>query len=355
MRASKLRAFTLIELLVVVAIIALLISILLPSLQAAREQAKAVVCGQKLRDLSNGMALYFAEFDEWIPGTNTSGVSIRSVVGVYQAYDDPQVTLQNWDWITPVMRMNLELPALWEERWGDIIENFSCPSQRTKGYMWPSSNVNKRHRAYFNSREWTGISYLMPAPFQWWGTRHEGKVLGHHVRSGQAVEVESSGPFTAVHPTYRSRLPEVGNAGNKIMAADGTRYLATPSFLDFDASPYTQWYGSFATAGCYWSGSTAYGVKPNSQNWSGQSVPGNSNGLGANLALSYRHGRNLNARTATENKGKINAAFFDGSVRRLSDRESRSAVLWYPRGTVVQESATYEAMNSDFIPGDKIP
>ncbi|GMV98037.1 MAG: prepilin-type N-terminal cleavage/methylation domain-containing protein [Phycisphaerae bacterium] len=63
------RGFTLIEVLVVVAIIALLISILLPSLKSAKEQARVTVCAANLGTLGKGAGAYLnAERDRFCWG-----------------------------------------------------------------------------------------------------------------------------------------------------------------------------------------------------------------------------------------------------------------------------------------------
>ncbi len=68
------RAFTLIELLVVIAIIALLVGILLPSLNKARKQAKVAICLTNQRQLLLGALNYSADFKDRFPGfTWTAG------------------------------------------------------------------------------------------------------------------------------------------------------------------------------------------------------------------------------------------------------------------------------------------
>jgi prepilin-type N-terminal cleavage/methylation domain-containing protein len=64
---SRRHGFTLVELLVVIGIIALLIGVLLPALQSAREAAKRAACLSNIRELSNALRLYAAQNKDQIP------------------------------------------------------------------------------------------------------------------------------------------------------------------------------------------------------------------------------------------------------------------------------------------------
>ena len=59
--------FTLIELLVCVAILTILISLMLPSLSAARDQARLTTCAGNLHSLGQGMGVYASQYNQQLP------------------------------------------------------------------------------------------------------------------------------------------------------------------------------------------------------------------------------------------------------------------------------------------------
>ena len=63
----RIKGFTLIELLVVISIIALLMSILLPSLNRAREQVKTIICRSNLKDIGLAFMDYAMQNAEQLP------------------------------------------------------------------------------------------------------------------------------------------------------------------------------------------------------------------------------------------------------------------------------------------------
>jgi prepilin-type N-terminal cleavage/methylation domain-containing protein/prepilin-type processing-associated H-X9-DG protein len=149
----KTKAFTLIELLVVVAIIALLISILLPSLARARELSKRTVCSANVRGVGQACKIYAQENMEFWPTveTTTGKVTYTGTLGknrssVSDANSSTMSTTRNF-WMLI--------------RNGDItVKLMKCPSSNEQ--MDDTENLNTYYD--FKGTGYVSYGYQIPYP-----------------------------------------------------------------------------------------------------------------------------------------------------------------------------------------------
>lgn len=372
-QTRRVPGFTLTELTVVVAVIAVFVAILQASVSHARQKSRAVNCQTILRDFGGALALYLVENHDQIPGVNTSGVAIRAKELAAHAYpdilDQSNLPVQSFDWMTPLAQYGLgtgvsfhgTLPNTWGSpndplglpadraaRWNYLWTTFRCPAQHTEvDEFYPP---NDPFGWEFAEYRWPACSYLMPAYFSYWGLEHRFRRLALCEKTNRPrwVRVQTlSTAFDVINWDFRSRLDQIGPLASKIFVADGTRYLLDDGTLYFNISVTPAWFGAFSSLGGWDPTSNAYGVAEGTYNWDGDILYDGNVSHGLNLPLTYRHGwgtggtpgatRDPDARLgAQDNKGNINALFFDGHVTRLDDRASRNIDQWYPTGSVVQ-------------------
>ncbi len=126
-RSSQRRsAFTLIELLVVIAIIGILVGLLLPSVQAAREAARQMSCGNNLKQI--GLAMH--NYDDVHKRLPPSAIGVRVGGAGSQPIHDAGLT--PWVSILPF----LEQDALFQEF--DLHARLSSPRNDAAGKRTPS-------------------------------------------------------------------------------------------------------------------------------------------------------------------------------------------------------------------------
>lgn len=137
MRRTETRAFTLIELLVVIGIIAILISLLLPALNGARESARRIKCLSNQRQIYVAANVFATDYNDTLPpGTNWNGPSIYINRNIPWALSNGLRQSGTFEWSVTFLEkyLRVDLQAAPNNKWlASSTSILFCPSNAVSG------------------------------------------------------------------------------------------------------------------------------------------------------------------------------------------------------------------------------
>jgi prepilin-type N-terminal cleavage/methylation domain-containing protein/prepilin-type processing-associated H-X9-DG protein len=262
--SSARRGFTLVELLVVIGIIAILISVLLPTLASARRSANSVKCLASLREIGNAFNLYASENK-----------------GFYPAVRDTQLP-----------------PPVTERRWTDQIAKYISKAGRDFKDQADIAKI-RRNSVLWGCPEWT-------RSYDW--SASNSAYAGVNVYNGYGMQYNPGYPDknTTANSAYRSSTARLGYLRQSFWGRRAAeRLLVADSVVDYIQLPP----GGFNKATVL--------LQP----WN--PAPAYSND---DFTIDSRHMKAGTSKKAALTQNTINALFVDGHAATVSAKDAYNAI-----------------------------
>jgi len=251
LQPRKTKGFTLVELLVVIGIIALLISILLPSLNRARETANRVKCASNLRQIGQAILLYANENKGAYPRTvvTTNLATVTPTWGSGSA--TPTANADPFAGIAPPGLNDVSASLFLLLRTQEITpEVFTCPSSNAEKWDFGGGS-----NTALNWCNWTSagilknLSYSYQNPFASTAAIASGFKLNTSISAdfavasdlnpGQATIAGNAGTndyVLSVGSTSSAKQMKAGNSNNHDQ--DGENVLFGDGHVEFTQNPF---------------------------------------------------------------------------------------------------------------------
>jgi prepilin-type N-terminal cleavage/methylation domain-containing protein/prepilin-type processing-associated H-X9-DG protein len=224
------RGFTLVEVLVVVGIIAVLVSLLLPSVARAHESARRASCASRIRQLLSATAIYSAEWRGVLPHHVHSGSRYEVCIS--------EPVRPEWPG---------SIPALYDHKYLPDASMFRCPGLEGNGDWWDSSPEEAMSRGFLGYQffGYSAMQASVPTGYGgYWGIYWvmPSKIPDHsnHVMiSCNVIDQKTAATITHSFPEFnQTGHSRTSNQGSNIGYLDGSvRWLPYTHSKDPAAKP----------------------------------------------------------------------------------------------------------------------